>query len=413
MSEWPIVRFGDLAAPERASFAMGPFGSKITKENYVPTGGIPVVRGVNLGRGVFTDSDFVFIAAEKADELSSANVAPGDLIFTHRGTIGQVSMIPRRPRFNRYVIGSSQVKARLDESIAVSEFYYYWFRSPKGQHAILANVSTVGVPGLATPLTTIRNLQVPLPSKAEQLAISGFLGALDDKIAINQRIAATYEALLVAKFLSNGWDEEPVNPQDGVPLSALVDFNPAYPRPVTQDAVYVDMASIPTSSGRISSWTRRPPTSGMRFRNGDTVMARITPCLENGKTGFVDFMEDREVGVGSTEFIVLRARPGVPAHFTYLIARSPRFRQHAISNMVGTSGRQRCPVDVLPTFVIRRPNQEALRELGVEAEAAFAHMRSLDSESAALAGLRDTLLPKLIYGEMRIKDAERLLSAVV
>src|SRR5258708_19137368 len=122
MREWPITRFERLAADEKSSFSK-PYGSAYTADDYVP-GGVPLVRGVNLGNGIFHDEDFVFITEEKANKLPGANLAPGDLVITHRGAIGQVSMIPRSPRYPRYVLSTSQVKARLDNRWSVPEFYY-------------------------------------------------------------------------------------------------------------------------------------------------------------------------------------------------------------------------------------------------------------------------------------------------
>src|SRR6266404_3950979 len=127
MSEWPIVRFEDLADSSKSAFSK-PYGSAILKEDYVPSG-VPVVRGVNLRNGIFLDDDFVFISDAKADQMPGANLTSGDLVFTHRGTIGQVSMIPRDRKHARYVLSTSHVKARLDPGRAMPEFYYYYFSS--------------------------------------------------------------------------------------------------------------------------------------------------------------------------------------------------------------------------------------------------------------------------------------------
>lgn len=406
MGEWRTVPFQELAATEPRSFAIGPFGSAITKDNY-RSQGIPVVRGVNLARGRFVDTGFVYISDEKADQLHAANLHPGDLVFTHRGTIGQVSMIPRDPLHKRYVLSSSQVKARLDNRKALPEYYYYWFTSPPGQHLLLANSSTVGVPGIGQPLATIKALEVPFPPLTVQKSIAAVLGALDDKIAVNERIESTTEQLLGARFEQLGID---VEPNGNVPLvtSDLVEFNPRLKAPSCDMAVYLDMAALPTSTAQIGTWSRRPPKSGTKFANGDTVMARITPCLENGKAGFIDFMDDNEVGVGSTEFIVMRSRGGVPRQVPYFLARSSRFRSIAIQNMVGSSGRQRVSAARLESVPLTKPDERELQAFGEAASKAFEHMKSLGQESRVLAQLRDTLLPKLMSGELRVRDAERV-----
>lgn len=337
-------------------------------------------------------------------------LAPGDLLFARRSLkiegAGKCSIVSNLEEPTTWE--SSIIRARLDADIADPRYFFYYFRSLYGRQAIGAIAEQVAVAGVRS--SDLANLMIPVPSIYRQRAVVDILAALDDKIAVNDRIALTYEELLRARFVGLSCDTDDV--EDAVQADEVIEFNPALRKP-GGDAVYVDMASVPTSVARVSTWTRRPVGSGARFENGDTVMARITPCLENGKTGFIDFMADGEVGIGSTEYIVMRSRPGIPAHFSYFLARSPRFRQHAIANMVGSSGRQRCPVDVLRYFPLQRPDDAALREFGETASRAFAHMRSLDAESATLAELRDTLLPKLISGELRIKDAERVVEDAV
>ncbi|HEX6472088.1 MAG TPA: restriction endonuclease subunit S [Streptosporangiaceae bacterium] len=397
------MRFEELAAGDRWAFAIGPFGSRVTTGDYRESG-VPFVRGVNLARGPFLDDDFVYIDEGKAREIGFAAVTAGDLVFTRKGTIGQVSMIPRAPRFVRYVISGSQMKARLDETRACPEFYYYWFRSPVGRQRLLANAGAVGVPSLPNSLATLRDLRVPLPPLPVQRAIAEVLGTLDGKIAVNERIAATYERMLRLEFAALGIDVPPA-PGAAVPASALVDFNPRRRLPRTPDAAYVGMADLPTATARVTAWTRRPPKPGTRFTNGDTVMARITPCLENGKTAYIDFLDADEVGAGSTEFIVMRARPPYPPQLSYFLARSPRFRGHAVRSMAGSSGRQRVAAAALAGFPLARPDAGRLAAFGAAASAAFAHVKALDAESGALAELRDALLPKLTSGAIPVRAA--------
>ena len=106
-------------------------------------------------------------------------------------------------------------------------------------------------------------------------------------------------------------------------------------------APYLNMAALPISGPSPNEAVLREFTSGTRFRNGDTLFSRITPCLENGKTAFVKMLPDGTVGWGSTEFIVMRSISPVPPEYTYLLARDHTFRAYAIQNMTGTSGRQR------------------------------------------------------------------------
>src|SRR6266498_1218395 len=133
VGEWRDVSIEEIAS----KIAMGPFGSDIKTDNFVPAG-VPVIRGGNLTAGRFNGADFVFLTEAKADQLANANALPGDLVFTHRGTLGQVGLVPAEP-FTRYVVSQSQMKLRCDPKSADPTFIYYFFRSPAGQHALLMN----------------------------------------------------------------------------------------------------------------------------------------------------------------------------------------------------------------------------------------------------------------------------------
>lgn len=126
-------------------------------------------------------------------------------------------------------------------------------------------------------------------------------------------------------------------------LDAIADLNPLRPLKKGTIAKLIDMAALPTShrSIEISSIEKRPYSSGARFKNGDTLMARITPCLENGKSAFVNCLNESEVAAGSTEFIVIAPKRDAEADFVYYASRFPEFRLYSISRMEGTSGRQR------------------------------------------------------------------------
>ena len=146
----------------------------------------------------------------------------------------------------------------------------------------------------------------------------------------------------------------------------------------------------------------------MRFVNGDTLVARITPCLENGKTAFVDFLKAGQVGWGSTEYIVLRPKAPVPDEYAYCLARSAEFRDFAIQSMTGSSGRQRVPAESLSHFRIAAAPDPIAELFGRLIKPLFARSSAAAREARTLAALRDTLLPKLMSGELRIGHASRV-----
>jgi type I restriction enzyme S subunit len=399
---WDELSVEELKDSSAYSIAMGPFGSNIKTDNFVPSG-VPVIRGVNLNADRFLDDAFVYLAAEKADELKSANAFPNDLVFTHRGTLGQVGIIPQNAKFKRYVVSQSQMKLRCDPQRADPMFVFYYFKSPQGQHALLANTSTTGVPAISSPLTTLRAIRIPIPPLPEQRAIAGVLSALDDKIELNRRMNRTLESTARAVFRQWFVESEDVEGWEVVPLPEIVEVNPTRSLKKGEVAPYLDMANMPTQGHRGIEWIDRPFGSGTKFINGDTLLARITPCLENGKTAFVDFLKDDQVGWGSTEYIVFRPKPPLPPEYGYYLARSEELRNHAIVNMTGTSGRQRTPASCFDNFLVSVPPEDLAKRFEEYAKSVIDKVRANDQESRTLASLRDRLLPELMSGKVSVK----------
>jgi type I restriction enzyme S subunit len=189
-----------------------------------------------------------------------------------------------------------------------------------------------------------------------------------------------------------------------VSLPELIEINPTRSLRKGEVAPYLDMASMPTRGHMPDGVIDRPFGSGMRFISGDTLVARITPCLENGKAAYVDFLEDRQIGWGSTEFIVLRPKSPLPEEFAYCLARSDGFREFAIQSMTGTSGRQRVPSESLSHYLLVEPPERIAEQFGALARPLFARASAAGRESRTLAALRDTLLPKLVSGELRLSS---------
>jgi type I restriction enzyme S subunit len=145
----------------------------------------------------------------------------------------------------------------------------------------------------------------------------------------------------------------------------LIDFNPRESLPKNTIAKKVAMERLKPFTRDIPGFEVAPFSGGSKFRNGDTIMARITPCLENGKTAQVSILDDGEVGFGSTEFIVLRAKPGVSdKDFIYYLSMSPLLRDKAIKSMVGSSGRQRVQQSVLDSTQFYAPPLPEQVEIG-------------------------------------------------
>ncbi|MEO7803083.1 MAG: restriction endonuclease subunit S [Actinomycetota bacterium] len=312
-------------------------------------------------------------------------------------------------------------------------FFYYLLKYLRPQFVGIArNKQTTGL-GHVTK-RDLESIEAVCPPKSEQLAIARILGALDDKIELNRRMNETLEDIARAIFKSWFVDFDPVRAKSAgrdlglpadiaalfpdsfedsdvgqipsgwtvVPLPDAIEVNPTRSLRKGEVAPYLDMANMPTRGHSPNSVIDRPFGSGMRFVNGDTLVARITPCLENGKTAFVDFLRDEQVGWGSTEYLVLRPKPPLPPEFAYCLARSNDLRDFAIQSMTGSSGRQRVPAESLSDYRVVTAPAPVLELFGKLIKPLFARANGSAEESRVLASLRDTLLPKLIAGEVRV-----------
>ncbi|MCP3956478.1 MAG: restriction endonuclease subunit S [bacterium] len=183
--------------------AMGPFGSRITRDNFVDSG-VPVIRGGNLTRG-FVDEGFVFLTEEKADELKRSNGFPGDIVFTHRGTIGQVGRIPAKSRFKRYVVSQSQMLLRANQKIVSADYLFFYFASGPGMSFLLSNASQVGVPAIARPATSLKAVPIRVPPKELVDRFDEVTNPLSDQMVQNRNQARTLRTLrdaLLPRLLS-------------------------------------------------------------------------------------------------------------------------------------------------------------------------------------------------------------------
>ena len=182
----------------------------------------------------------------------------------------------------------------------------------------------------------------------------------------------------------------------------FIEFNPRLSIKKGAVATKIAMDKLKPFTKKIPETEKAEFGGGSKFCNGDTIMARITPCLENGKTAFVDILEDNEIAFGSTEFIVMRAREGISdPQFVYYLATSPMFRNVAIKSMVGSSGRQRVQQSVLDELELTVPSLEKQKQIG-------SFLALLDKKIAVNNEINDNLQQQAqaIYASMFIDNAD-------
>ncbi len=431
-AEWPEFKIGQLAAPLRNALVGGPFGSNLVSSDYVDAG-VPVIRGQNMG-GRWVSGEFAFVTEQKAQSLEGNIARPGDIMFTQRGTLGQVSVVPVG-QHDRYLVSQSQMKLTVDPSLADPLFVYYVFSTAEQKEYIQQNAIQTGVPH--TNLGILRNTPVPLPPLPEQRTIVRILGTLDDKIELNRRMNETLEAMARALFQSWFVDFDPVRvigegralhlsaqladlfprsfegselgdiPTGWVAgtLASIANLNPeAWYRETRPAAIrYVDLSN--TKWGRIEAVTPHSredaPSRAQRvLRPGDSIVGTVRPG--NGSYAFVS----EEGLTGSTGFAVLRPKQPSYAEFVYLAATA-RENIDALAHLADGGAYPAVRPEVVMATPIAKPPDEILAAFSRLTKPWFEKCSVNHREADTLAALRDTLLPKLISGELRVKDAER------
>ncbi|MCT1716062.1 restriction endonuclease subunit S [Dermabacter hominis] len=272
-------------------------------------------------------------------------------------------------------------------------------------------------PGLSVKV--LAEQKVVLPDGPTQRLVSEVVGSFDDHIENNRRRIEVLEEM--ARAIYREWfvkfrypGHEDVSMVDSalglipegwelVPASTLVTVNPRIKLDKSVEHPFITMGDLDEGSLSCRPSDARAGGSGSKFELGDTLFARITPCLQNGKTGLVQSLAEGEVGMGSTEFIVLRGQL-VGSAYTYCLARDERFRGHAISSMSGASGRQRVRNECFDSYLIAAPPGRLSDEFEATAEPLLLQVKVLFDESERLGALRDALLPKLVTGEIDVSS---------
>ena len=317
----------------------------------------------------------------------------GDIIISARGTVGAIAVIPFPMAFNQSCYG-----LRADERIVDKNFLFYLL---KHNLNTLKNNAHGSVFDTITK-DTFYGINVDIPCLSIQKKIANVLSSIDDKIEINNQINKNLEEQAQSIF------SKIINKSSTfiVSLSEIAMLNPKRILSTGKIARYIDMSQLSTSTSFPSGWDYKKFNGGMRFCNGDTLLARITPCLENGKTAYVNFLDDKEVAFGSTEYIVMCSKGIYPNEFFYCLARYPDFVDYAVKNMNGSSGRQRVSVETIGKYELPKINDSDLQEFIDIVPNLFNICRTNNLENMNLAKIRDTLLPRLMSGEIDVSKLD-------
>jgi type I restriction enzyme, S subunit len=419
--EWTECTVDDLKSSAPNALATGPFGSAIGSRFFADSG-VPVIRGSNLSQEVgirLIDEGLVFIDKEKAREFSRSMAQRGDLIFTCWGTIDQVGLVDGRSRFPKYVVSNKQMKFTPDPKKADSLFLYYLFSSPLMREAILAQGIGSSVPGFN--LGQLRSISLKIPPLSEQHAIAGILGALDDKIDVNRRMNESSEAMARALFKSWFIDFDPVRAKvDGRDPGLPEPFADLFPDSFDDS----ELGEIPAdwkvgSIGDIAEVSngkrpaiRYPEASGdasVPLWGGNGPMAFVPeplidyPILLTGRVGTLgSVFRITSPCWPSDNTLILYSNNGQTLEYLFF-----QLKRIDFTSLNRGSTQPLLTQTDLKAQRILVPTPELLERFHVVAASLNRRIDGAESEARTLAALRNTLLPKLISGQLRVRNAQR------
>lgn len=273
----------------------------------------------------------------------------------------------------------------IDNSILNEDYLMMWFHRPEFDR--ICWLHTDGSVRGGITWDDICRLELPIPPIENQLEIVNSYKAITERIALKQKINDNLEATAQAYFDSLFFDESEPN----CTLADIALVNPVRPLAKGVEARYFEMATLPTNGCIPTGDFIKPYNGGVRFINGDTLIARITPCLENGKAAYINILEDNEVAFGSTEYIVLASKGNMPSSFYYFLIRNAKFVTFALQFMNGSSGRQRVSGEELASFPLCRPSCENLEAFDKVASLVLEQMKDNTYEIQKLKQLQEVI----------------------
>lgn len=377
-----------------------------------------MIRTTNVKNGV-VDIDTVRFVEKDIFEKWTRRAVPqvGDVILTREAPLGDVGMLTK-PGVKIF-LGQRLMQYRTDPEKLDNYFLLYALQESYMQGQLKAAGSGATVEHIR--VGDAENLKIRLPDLKKQKEISSILKAYDNLIENNNRRIAILEEMAQSlyrewfvKFRFPGFEctkfiDSPLGkiPEGWVVKSAdeTIDINPRTTLPKEGVKPFVPMTSLSESSMIIGDIEEREGNGGTKFKNRDTLFARITPCLQNGKIGYVHFLDvENPIGFGSTEFIVLR-EDILSSEYIYCLARSNTFRSHAINSMAGADGRQRVKSDCFASYYLPVPPKRLLDEFSDIAKSCYTEIYNLNRKNKNLIMQRGLLLPKLISGNITLQGS--------
>ena len=412
-TQWPLQSVDDVKAKDKGALISGPFGSNISAK-YFTESGVPVIRGNNLALDVgvrFKDEGFAFITDDKAEELRTWAQA-GDLIFTAVGTIGQVGYLAGNEAFPRYIISNKQIRLRLDTGKLIPLFAYYWFSSPQMVDLIQQRNTGSSVPLIN--LGVVRSLPVPVPDIKVQESITEVLSSLDAKIDLLHRQNRTLEAMAGTLFrqwfvekAEEGWPQ--VQLGDHIQVHRGLSYNGAGLCGPDEGVPMHNLNSVYEGGGY--------KYDGIKYYKGEYKDRHVIKAGELIMTNTEQGHEHLLIGCPA---IIPKSfgDKGIFSQHVYRIAMlNPLFTSVFVKHLVMTSDMREqiagatngstvnmLPKDGIEMAKFQMPPDRLIKQFNEYALPMHEKMEENQVQIESLIALRDTLLPKLMSGEVRVEE---------
>ena len=386
--------------------AMGPFGSNIKVSCFVDSG-VPVLNGSNLEGFSLSEKAFRFVTKEKADSLNKANAHRGDIVITHRGTLGQIAFIPQDSRYDRYVISQSQFRVRCNDKV-LPEYLVYYFHTPIGQHKLLSNASQVGVPALARPSSTFQQIEVVLPELNIQKRVVEIISTIQKKIANNQELNDNLEqqaqSYFQELFVDNADPEWAIGTISD--LGTVVGGSTpskAKPEYYTESGIaWITPKDLSINKSKFVSHGENDITELGLKNSSAAIMPEGTVLFSSrAPIGYIAIAAGEVTTNQGFKSVVPKPEIGTPFVYFFLKNTLP-----VIEGMASGSTFKEVSGSTMKNVPAVIPDAETLAKFSDFCAPIFAQQRILEEQNQSLATLRDNLLPKLMSGEIDVSAVQ-------
>ena len=388
--------------------AAGPFGSNLKVSCFVNYG-FPIIDGANLKGFKVTDNITKYVTEEKARSLHRSIARRNDVVVTISGTLGQIAYIPENSMFEEYLCSQRQFRVTFDTNRVYVPYLVYYFHSREGQHKILSFANQTGVPALSQPLKNFRNIEVNLPNIETQKQVASVLLSIDDKIELNTAINENLEQQAQAIFKSWFVDFEPfggVMPEDwnvctldSICNLIIKGITPKY----TEDSKQLVINQKCVRNHQIDLSLARPhipkKTNEKWLKYGD-ILVNSTGTGTLGRAAQVLFVPNN-LTVDS-HVTIIRASKAEYILFLGLWATS--HEHDFVMLQTGSTGQTDLPRERLKKMQILLPSIDILKKFSSIIKPISDTQINNHQETQRLSALRDTLLPKLMNGEIDVSQ---------